>query len=684
MARNTFSSITEAQIKKASIATLADRPNSISRYGDGGLSAQELKERFDAFPALAQKKINEIIEALASSDAAKYITLADNLTGKDNLYDFIMLFIGASESKENIADYIYALYTYRNETSSESKNLQEIFDDIASRVSGCESNNETLVGFVADHEERITSNEEVVEVARTELPNITTAIENHEERISGIEQYLGGDNFIVDDSTAYEKTVPKNACEKAKVLSVGGMTYKSDNLLPYHYTDTTKTVEEITFTDNGDGSIAITGTSTGRAVFRFATKASIKNLLTVGNTYKFVDYGKKSSDTNVLISFFAGDEIITTVSDGVSKSPTFTIPTNADKWSVYIELKLGATVNYTMYPQIQHESNQVNKWSSYYEGLRHAKVTEIKSGGANIWDEEWYNASLNEHTGVFTEASTANVSSKNYISVLPNTQYYQSLQCWIAFYDKNKAFISASAFSVGGFTTPSNCYFMKFQTLAGKYGLVYKNDIIIAKGTEAVPYRPYVGTIDTFTIPETVQARKGYGLGVPNAVSNLIEFRGGRVFELNQCEEIVVDGVNVKFDVASTANGYRYFAITLPKVAYDYNSLVASHFEVSYKLEPGYAYLSGSPRNLLACYFIDQTMTTKEEANAYAAERYNSGNPIKFVVAYETVEVTDITDSFTHDNLISVEGGGTITAVNEHKLAAPSSIKYLVTYPKEV
>jgi hypothetical protein len=41
-----------------------------------------------------------------------------------------------------------------------------------------------------------------------------------------------------------------------------------------------------------------------------------------------------------------------------------------------------------------------------------------------------------------------------------------------------------------------------------------------------------------------------------------------------------------------------------------------------------------------------------------------------------TTERTDISAYFTEDNLIPVEGGGTITAVNEHGLAAPTTIVY--------
>jgi hypothetical protein len=253
MPRETFDAITESQIKKASIATLADRPNSVSRYGDSNLSAQELKERFDAFPYLVQKKINEIIEALASASASKYITLAEHSTGKDNLYDFIALFTKDASNGKSIADFIYALYTAEQAASPASRSISEIFNDMASRLAALESARVALQESVSKHEERISSNE--------------SGIANHETRILGIERYLGGDNFIVDNAIAYQKPVPKNAVGKAKILKIGGMTYKSKNLIPFPWVNTTMTKNGLTFTDNNDGTVTVKGTATAMTVF---------------------------------------------------------------------------------------------------------------------------------------------------------------------------------------------------------------------------------------------------------------------------------------------------------------------------------------------------------------------------------------------------------------------------------
>lgn len=46
------------------------------------------------------------------------------------------------------------------------------------------------------------------------------------------------------------------------------------NLIPYPYRETTKTVNGITFTDNGDGTVTVDGTATGSAIFNVAYDAA--------------------------------------------------------------------------------------------------------------------------------------------------------------------------------------------------------------------------------------------------------------------------------------------------------------------------------------------------------------------------------------------------------------------------
>jgi hypothetical protein len=128
---------------------------------------------------------------------------------------------------------------------------------------------------------------------------------DHERRISNLEEHISDDYFVTDDSVAYEKAVPARACSSAKLLSLGGMTYRDEetntlrdskvteikshgaNILPYPYTDTTKTQAGITYTDNGDGTITVNGTTTDITTFRLSFSMPLKN----GQTYSFKDMG---------------------------------------------------------------------------------------------------------------------------------------------------------------------------------------------------------------------------------------------------------------------------------------------------------------------------------------------------------------------------------------------------------
>lgn len=59
--------ITQEEISKKCIGALPNRPNQSTRYGSGGLSPEELKNRFDALPRLSIDKINELIDCICAA-----------------------------------------------------------------------------------------------------------------------------------------------------------------------------------------------------------------------------------------------------------------------------------------------------------------------------------------------------------------------------------------------------------------------------------------------------------------------------------------------------------------------------------------------------------------------------------------------------------------------------------------
>ena len=121
----------------------------------------------------------------------------------------------------------------------------------------------------------------------------------------------------------------------------------------------------------------------------------------------------------------------------------------------------------------------------------------IKVVGSQLWDEEWELGGINATTGQ-NSVSTTVIRSKNYIPVQPSTDYYYyngTDAMWVFAYDKNKNFLgyatgSSSSVSNTSKPTPSECYYIRFQC-RNQYGTTYLNNIMINKGTTALPYEPH-------------------------------------------------------------------------------------------------------------------------------------------------------------------------------------------------
>ncbi|MBE6694886.1 MAG: hypothetical protein E7587_00380 [Ruminococcaceae bacterium] len=72
--------ITNSEFEEGSVSSLPIRPNRMSKYGEGGMSAEELKAAFDKNTELLREKINSLIDALYNSDTDLSVA-ADMKTG---------------------------------------------------------------------------------------------------------------------------------------------------------------------------------------------------------------------------------------------------------------------------------------------------------------------------------------------------------------------------------------------------------------------------------------------------------------------------------------------------------------------------------------------------------------------------------------------------------------------------
>ena len=135
--KKTLKEISPTEAARIGVSSLADRPNGASRYGDGGMTANALKERFDRLPNFVRDNFNSIVRMLASEEAPKYITIGDAESRLgETLYDFLLLFgaRGSGTNDKNISDYIEALYQREGESESVSLPLKDIVDDLLYRI----------------------------------------------------------------------------------------------------------------------------------------------------------------------------------------------------------------------------------------------------------------------------------------------------------------------------------------------------------------------------------------------------------------------------------------------------------------------------------------------------------------------------------------------------------------------
>ena len=124
--------------------------------------------------------------------------------------------------------------------------------------------------------------------------------------------------------------------------------------------------------------------------------------------------------------------------------------------------------------------------------------------GFNQWDEEWELGYYDPPNGK-PLSSTDSIRSKNYIPILPNTNYYfktNGANLYVCQYDANKEFVSyVEASNNTEFVTPSNARYIRFNMDTG-YGTTYKHDICInlsspSRNGEYEPYKKHSYPLDS-------------------------------------------------------------------------------------------------------------------------------------------------------------------------------------------
>ena len=498
--------------------------------------------------------------------------------------------------------------------------------------------------------------------------------------------------YQVDDSVAYRKIVPSGAEEFAQVSKVGGMTYKTRNLIPfpYYYTET-KTINGVTWTHNADGSITANGTqNTGNS---FPLYTNTDKPIYFNGTYAASLGATLPSGCEFYLAN-AGESNITIIraAENGTKAIENRYITNIRFW-ISVNTVFD---NVTFYPML-NEGTTALPYEPYFDGLRDTKVTELVSEHGNLFnvDNVYYKLKAEDNTinmtsitarfsdlfcGSAGQSALFDTTYINNLMYLTKGIYYlyfnmdgdnvdAEATIWVrtvkkdgtGTYLRNTDTNDAHIRSGQSFIVTEDSY-ITLRRYTNIKSTISNLMVTRTPRTEYIPYNPSI-----FAIPEAIQALDGYGGGI-EGYPNYIDFER-KVFVQNTYRK-VFDGT----ETWAYNSTYHCVLGLLPYNCGENTRLVISNTNIPCVMEGKSAkrVQYGTSSNGIENYGF----TTVDEWKAHLAELYASGNPL--VVEYALAEPieTDISEYLT-DEFIEVEGGGTITAVNEFEYDAPSTINYI-------
>lgn len=186
-------------------------------------------------------------------------------------------------------------------------------------------------------------------------------IANNKEDIGSLKEGLGNKITKFYASNQGETHITDSDNGKIQDMIIYGrssqFTTTGKNLLKYPYIETTKTAQGITFTDNKDGSINVSGTGTETAYYNLYSNIDGKRLTLASGTYKLVAKGR--SKCNV----FTNNGV-----NSVKNEGTFTITDGHNDVWCFIEAPKGLAVDETIYPMIQLASSTNESYEPYTGG----------------------------------------------------------------------------------------------------------------------------------------------------------------------------------------------------------------------------------------------------------------------------------------------------------------------------
>lgn len=515
-----------------------------------------------------------------------------------------------------------------------------------------------------------------------------SSISRLDKRVTNLEKGILPDPFLTDDSVAYTKTVPENALPYAEITEIGGMTRKCTNWIPFPYTDGgagfSITRNGVTFTVQDDGSVVANGTATANSIFVLANYS----ISLAAGTYTMSGVPSEGSSSTFMIQGAGRDGTGATNNSSVAGTK-LTLGQDVGDYLIQLVVFKNYTANNIVFKPMLNSGSTALPYEPFFEGLRSAPVTAVESVGVNIAPPFNIGVGVNDSTGEiaamnrqattdFIRVDGANCVWSNMVSNLFSCVY---------FYNENREYLGRSAGSprsqfaisanvltanltnVGGEITYIRLWLGENATATGTIDLVEETPSMLNKGTTALPYTPYFKR--TLEIPEAVQALDGYGWSVSEDIYNYIDYEKKQFVK----RVGVVDLGTLYWGAWSD----KVFGTTTLKenIKKPNANTIPNALCDAYEVGDYFTIITSAIRKGVA--ISDAGSIAVYTKNAMTIDDFKAAMS-GVMLYYELAEpiITDISDILPADNFIEVEGGGTVTMVNEYGYDVPSEITYQI------
>ena len=438
------------------------------------------------------------------------------------------------------------------------------------------------------------------------------------------------------------------------VKEIRGKTVATENLIPYPYTETTKTANGVTFTVNSDGSVTVNGTATSDADFMLL-RGPIQSY---SESYFLSGCPTGGSDTTYYIS-----EGFTTSKDTGNGVVLNNLPSD-QAWRIVI--KSGTTVNNLVFRPMLNAGTTAKPYSKWFAGLKNASFEKIVSTGRNLIPYPYEESTKTENGITFTVNSDGSITANGTTTVNPSI------------FNLAKISLNAGTYALRSFANVANAGICQFYidipsepndrtgngvTFTLQDDIVNKNVNIIVDpsqtvnnlifkpmlqfGTTATAYEPYIS--DTLSAETPIELAE-YDVVYPETGETK-----------RQSKTVVFDGTEEWYLTGNAENNfynYRYYTPISVKAQktkvpcicnkYDYKLSVENDTgnDIGILVIRGYVYIRlGS----------NSTIKNTAEWKAHLAELAAAGNPV--TVTYKTAESTTEATPFNKSKYIAWKNG---------------------------